>query len=368
MERRANLGWLAASIAFHGMLLILLVRWLQPAPLVEDEPIPVELVRIESPPEPEVPREILQFRQATHPRVRETLELPREILSLQPPPPDVPLEAQAQSGGFTADLPPIQSLGGLSLPGAGGGSAGTGFGVGNASGTTGSFQDYVGGLRQVGLDVVFVVDATGSMGWLIQEVKERITSLSRWIRRLVPVTRFGVVAYRDDDDPEFLTRVQPLTLQVRRVEGFLDQLEARGGGDYPEAVDAGLETAIEKAGWKRDSRRVVILIGDAPPHPERLQQTLAMARRFHAAGGTITAVDVRFDANPTLAAARLGKRVEELQTLGDGGVMPQFQWLAEAGGGDPATLEGERQVVRRLAVLIFGERWAEDVRPLLDEL
>jgi hypothetical protein len=367
MERRANVAWLVVSVVFHGVLLIVLVRTLEPVSMT-DEPIPVKLVRVENPPEPEVAREFLHFRKSTHPRVRETLELPREILALQPPPSDVSLEPEAAPGGFTADLPPIQTLGGLSLPGAGGGSAGTGVGGGNASGAQGSFQEYVGGLRQVGLDVVFVLDATGSMGWLIQEVKDRVVSLSRWIRRLVPVTRFGVVAYRDDDDPEFLTRVQPLTLQVRKVWSFLDELQARGGGDYPEAVDAGLKTAIEKAGWKRDSRRVVILIGDAPPHPERLQETLELARRFHASGGTVTAVDVRFDANPTLAAARLGKRVEDLQTLGDGGVMPQFQWLAEAGGGDPSTLEGERQVVRRLAVLIFGERWAEDVRPLLGEL
>jgi Mg-chelatase subunit ChlD len=240
--------------------------------------------------------------------------------------------------------------------------------MGNGAAAQGSFQEYVGGLRQAGLDVVFVIDATGSMGWLIEEVKERVRSLADWIRRLVPVTRFGVVAYRDDDDPEFLVRVLPLTLSVAKVRGFLDRLEARGGGDIPEGVDAGLRAAIEKVGWRPDSKRVIVIVGDAPPHPEGLAPSLALAREFRARGGTVTTVDVSFDANPTIAAARLGKRVEELETLSRRGVMAEFLRIAEAGGGDGATLEGDARVVRQLAVLIFGQRWAEAVRPLLGNL
>ena len=75
-----------------------------------------------------------------------------------------------------------------------------------------------------------------------------------------------------------------------------------------------------------------------------------------------------FDANPTIAAARLDKRVEDLQTLSRRGVMPEFLSLAEAGRGDGSTLEGEGRIVRQLAVLIFGRRWSEAVRPLLGTL
>ena len=125
---------------------------------------------------------------------------------------------------------------------------------------------------------------------------------------------------------------------------------------------------MQRAGWKSDTRHVIVVVGDAPPHPERLEATLALARDFRARGGTVTAVDTSFDANPTLAAARLGKRVEELQTLDPRGVMPEFRAIAEAGGGDGATLEGDTSVVRQLAVLIFGSRWSEAVRPLLGSL
>ena len=39
-----------------------------------------------------------------------------------------------------------------------------------------------------------------------------------------------------------------------------------------------------------------------------------------------------------------------------------------ASHGDSATLEGDRQAVRQIGVLIFGERFAEEVRPLLGDL
>ncbi len=48
--------------------------------------------------------------------------------------------------------------------------------------------------------------------------------------------------------------------------------------------------------------------------------------------------------------------------------MPEFVQLSQAGGGDASTLEGDLQVVRQLAILIFGEEWADDIRPLLGDL
>jgi hypothetical protein len=359
--------WLAISLVLHAIALAALYFVPRP-PEPPEKLIPVSLLQLEAPEEAVAEAPVLRFREPALPRVRESLALPPEMLALAPPPPDVPLEPEAVGGGLALDLPAAAGFASFSLGGAGGGSAGAGFGAGNGSASRGSFQEYVGGLRQTGLDVVFVIDATGSMGWLISEVKQRVEQLADSIRGLVPVTRFGIVAYRDDDDPEFLVRVEPLTLRIAKLRQFLEQLEASGGGDIPEAVDAGLVAAIEKAGWKPESRKVVIVIGDAPPHAERLEATLALAREFHGRGGTVTTVDVRFDANPTLAAARLGKRVDELQTLGPGGVMPEFASLARAGGGDGATLEGDQRVVRQLGVLIFGQRFADEVRPLLGEL
>jgi len=359
---------LLASLAIHATALLLLMLLLWPSDATRERPpIPVTLLEAEEP-STEPLGDVLQFHQATHPRVRESLEVPREVLALAPPPPDAPLEDQAVGGGFSVDVSNTRAFSRFAVGGSGGGSTGSGFGAGNAAAAEGSFQEYVGGLRQAGLDVVFVIDATGSMGWLIDEVKGRVRDLSDWIRRLVPVTRFGVVAYRDEDDPEFLTRVQPLTLNIGVVRRFLERLEARGGGDIPEAILAGLRKAIQDSSWRSDSKKIIVIVGDAPPHRRDLPEILELTRAFRASGGRVATLDVSFDANPELAAARLGKRVDELETVRKRGVMPEFLEIAAAGGGDGATLAGDRRVVRQLAMVVFGQRWSEDVRPLLGDL
>lgn len=365
--------WVLASIVVHVLFLAGLL-YLIPALRPERDPnerlIPVTLLHESAPAntEYELPQEILYFRQQTHARVREVLKIESEVLALAPPPDEAILTETASGGGFSFEFGDSAALDGFLFGGTQGGLAATGSGVSNSSGGVGTFEEYIGGLRQIGLEVVFVIDATGSMGWLIQTVKERVRVLSDWIRELVPVTRFGIVAYRDDDDPEFLTRVLPLTLNVGKVRAFLADLESRGGGDAPEGVTAGLRAATEKSGWTRDTKKVIVILGDAPPHANELDQALALAMEFRAKGGSVTTVDVSFDANPELVARRLGKRVEDLLTVSDRGILPEFRQLALAGGGDAASLEGDERVVRQLAVLIFGKRWAEAVQPLLGEL
>ena len=361
------------SLGIHAALFLSFLffgRILFPPPPQREVLIPITLVgeEADASTEYELSPEILHFRKKTHPRVREVIPLESDVRALAPPPEEIALTREASGGGFSFQLKDSGKLDGYVFGGTHGGTAATGAGGGNSTGTVGTFEEYVGGLRQIGLEVVFVVDATGSMGWLIQSVKDRIRTLSEWIRELVPVTRFGVVAYRDDDDPEFLTRVQPLTLSVGKLRRFLGDLEPRGGGDVPEGVTAGLRAAIEKSGWTRDTKKVIVIIGDAPPHPEEVPEALELARKFKAMGGSVTTVDVSFDANPELAAAQLGKTVAELTTVGAGGVLPEFREVAVAGGGDASSLEGDTRVVRQLAILIFGKRWAEAVEPLLGEL
>ena len=55
------------------------------------------------------------------------------------------------------------------------------------------------------------------------------------------------------------------------MRDFLDRVRCHGGGDFEEAVEAALAEA------NRDPRQPtrVLLIGDAPPHPEKKGQPLA---------------------------------------------------------------------------------------------
>ncbi len=119
------------------------------------------------------------------------------------------------------------------------------------------------------LDVVFVLDTTGSMSAEIHEVQERVQQLavSYAKARAGERLRFGIVAFRDRGD-EYVTRVCPLTEDVGIAGAFLGSLRADGGGDGPESVVAALAAALHEISWdlSDDTERLIFLIGDAPPH------------------------------------------------------------------------------------------------------
>ena len=119
------------------------------------------------------------------------------------------------------------------------------------------------------VDVVFLLDATGSMGDEIQAVKGRIRAMISDIALgdPAPDVRFGIVAYRDRGD-DYTTRVYPLTSNIDLIVDNLDEIEANGGGDYPESLNEGLHVAVQEMEWDRTSNvaRLVFLIADAPPH------------------------------------------------------------------------------------------------------
>lgn len=336
------------------------------------EPIPVEMKFTPKPePEEEEPEELenpLNFRKPLV-TVDKKVKVIRPQTAFAPPPPDVTLDLEASSGGMATTLTVPSAFGGIVASGEGGGTAGEGLGPGNAMAAgAGTFAAYIGELREAGLDVVFVMDATGTMQWVIDDVKLRLRDIADVIRTLVPLTRFGVVAYRDrDKESRFVTRNQPLTLNVSRVRKFLDNVPAFGGYDWPEAVDEGLRVAVQSAGWREGAKKVIILVGDAPPHEEHLGSALSTVRKFRARNGTVTAVDVSADANLELVALRTGRPISELTSFNPRGVMREFAKIASAGGGDAATLKGETRVARRLAVLIFGERFATETRLLLED-
>tara|TARA_Y100001960_G_scaffold311768_1_gene372730 strand:- start:1 stop:942 length:942 start_codon:yes stop_codon:yes gene_type:complete len=119
------------------------------------------------------------------------------------------------------------------------------------------------------VDVVFLLDATGSMGDEIQAVKDRIREMISDIAlgEPAPDVRFGIVAYRDRED-EYVTRTYPLTRNIDLIVENLDEIEATGGGDYPESLNEGLHTAVQEIEWDATGNvaRLVFLIADAPPH------------------------------------------------------------------------------------------------------
>lgn len=116
------------------------------------------------------------------------------------------------------------------------------------------------------IDVVFAVDTTGSMGGLIDGAKRTVWSIANHIRETDANAelRIGLVAYRDVGD-DYITRDFALTTDLDAVFAELASYQAAGGGDTPEDVDAALDVTLHKMQWRADAKKLVFLVGDAPP-------------------------------------------------------------------------------------------------------
>lgn len=133
--------------------------------------------------------------------------------------------------------------------------------------------DQAGGTEgAVAVDILFLLDATGSMGDEIDRLKTTIDSVADRISRLesAPDVRFAMTLYRDQGDT-FVTSTYDFTGDVAEFRKALADVQADGGGDYPEALDEGLAAALGEPSWRDAASTVqlVFLVADAPPQVDR---------------------------------------------------------------------------------------------------
>lgn len=118
------------------------------------------------------------------------------------------------------------------------------------------------------LDLVFLVDATGSTADEIDKLRRSLRTIADQIARLPsrPDICWSLVAYRDRGD-EFFVRAHDFTDELGAFQQVLSGLRAAGGGDYPEAMNQALHTAVHRLAWRGEgATRLVVLVADAPPH------------------------------------------------------------------------------------------------------
>lgn len=129
-----------------------------------------------------------------------------------------------------------------------------------------AFEGSRGELQAVPLDLLFILDTTGSMDEEIARLKTTIELINLNLSSLssTPRLRFGLVLYRDRGD-EYVTQVVPFTPDLAAFQAALDQVEASGGGDTPEDLQAALQEAM-RLDWSRGGVRLAFVITDAPPH------------------------------------------------------------------------------------------------------
>ncbi|MBV7333071.1 VWA domain-containing protein [Chloroflexi bacterium TSY] len=122
------------------------------------------------------------------------------------------------------------------------------------------------------LDLLFLVDATGSMDDEIAKLKASMADIATQIDQLPeqPDVRYGLVHYRDRGD-SYVVRSNDFTHNLNDFQRSLAALRANGGGDYPESVNEALHKAIHEMDWRTPERdgetlRLIVLVADAPPH------------------------------------------------------------------------------------------------------
>lgn len=117
------------------------------------------------------------------------------------------------------------------------------------------------------IDVVFLLDVTGSMGPYIAEAKRMVADITKKIQTDNDLDiRIALAVYRDHppQDYSFTSKGHDF-VTPDEFTALLTEYYAAGGGDFPEAVYDGINEVFGFS-WRRGSDRAVYLIGDAPPH------------------------------------------------------------------------------------------------------
>ncbi|MDR0465344.1 MAG: VWA domain-containing protein [Treponema sp.] len=128
------------------------------------------------------------------------------------------------------------------------------------------------------LDLVICLDTTNSMRKYIDAVRQRLIPMLDEILGGFESFRIGMVLFKDYYDT-YLTRIIPFTDNFSHFQRELNGIRVQGGGDIPEAVYEALYDGATGFPWEAQAR-IMILIGDAPPHPSpRGRITKQMADR-----------------------------------------------------------------------------------------
>jgi Mg-chelatase subunit ChlD len=116
------------------------------------------------------------------------------------------------------------------------------------------------------LEVLFLIDTTGSMGDEIDRIKTTLVAVTDKVRgtRADLDLRYGAVLYKDVND-EYVTMAHPFTADIAAFSQALQAITAGGGGDLPESLNQGLSRAVEGMPWTPDAAKVMFLVCDAPP-------------------------------------------------------------------------------------------------------
>ena len=215
-----------------------------------------------------------------------------------------------------------------------------GVGAGGHVDFSEDFEKHLEALRENGLEVALLFDATSSMHAQITTVKRQLRKIVGTVHTLVPKAEFTVAVYRDFDSvpAEGIT----LTTDAKKIERFVKDVRLIGGGDLPESVASGLKWVSQRNAFAGSSNRVLIIVGDAPPHAREMDTCLTLIQKHF----------------------KNGESHVYTLTCNRAVVLPEFETLAKAGNGLALSLES-RSIVKELLVLSLGAEYRDEIVKLI---
>lgn len=120
------------------------------------------------------------------------------------------------------------------------------------------------------IEISFIVDATGSMGDEMEFLKSDLQNVISQVQSENQSSNISTSAvfYRDNGD-DYVVKHSDFTSDISTTINYIREQSANGGGDFPEAVDVALGTAINTLQWSSDAKtKIAFLLLDAPPHHE----------------------------------------------------------------------------------------------------
>ncbi len=202
------------------------------------------------------------------------------------------------------------------------------------------------GTGTTGVDMVFVIDTTGSMAGQIEQSKQFALQAAERIKSMRG--RVALVSYRDAGD-SYTARIEShLNEDMTEFRQKLAALRAEGGGDTPEATLHALMTAFNGLRWKNGATKASIVLTDAGfHHPDKVD------------GSTVDGVAKRsLEIDPVniypVVPSYIAHEYEELASLTSG------QVIVNGGDTEAALFEAIDRIERRPTALLKNPLYIAD--------